>query len=79
MKGNDIAQQLLSQGVGVMRPMGKFSKETWDLRTKPTSPFHSQLPVPGSPVPLQGPCSVVSAPCSVRCEPRRARTPLQWR
>jgi hypothetical protein len=39
MKGNDIAQRLLSWGVGVMRLMGKFLKDTRDLRTEPTSPF----------------------------------------
>jgi hypothetical protein len=67
MKGNDVARRLLSWGVGVMRRMGKFSKDTRDLRTEPTSPFPSQLPVPGSPVPLQRyPCKVVSAPNSER-------------
>jgi hypothetical protein len=44
MKGNDTAQRLLSYGVGVMRLTGKFSEDTWDLCTKPTSPF----PAPGS-------------------------------
>jgi hypothetical protein len=62
MKGNDIAQQLLSQGAGVMRRMGKFSKDTWDLRSKPNSPF----PAPGStsstPRPVQcGVCTRLSS------------------
>jgi hypothetical protein len=63
MKGNDIAQQLLSQGVGVMRLMGKFSKDTWDLRTKPTSPF----PAPGSGFTSSPPRPVQCGVCTQFC------------
>jgi hypothetical protein len=60
MKGNDIAQRLLSWGVGVRRLMGKFSKDTRDLRTEPTSPF----PAPGSRFTSSPPRPVQSGVCT---------------
>jgi hypothetical protein len=77
MKGDDIAQELLSYGVGVMRRMGKFSKDAGAkhvaqqlARSGTPSGAHdeearrstSPFPAPGSPVSLQGYlCKVVSA------------------